>query len=64
MRQTSSATFLLIGDHSQDGTWPSREAAPAAVTTRGEVDRDRTSVSLTSPRAMVVYRPAPSRVRA
>jgi hypothetical protein len=65
MRQTSSATFLLMGDHSQDGTWQShrvvvRASAPASE----DLDADRTSVSLPAPRAMVVYRSAPSRARA
>jgi len=57
MRPDSSATFLLIGDHSQDGTWP----RPARE--RGKPEGDRGSIS-SSIRAKVVYRAGPSRARA
>lgn len=55
MRHDSSFTFVLIGDHSQDGTWPLPAAAPSPL---GKPDWSRTSVS-TSVRARVVYSPPP-----
>ena len=58
MRPDSSFTFLLIGDYSQDGTWPQPAAAPSP---RGKPDWSRTSVS-TGERPKVVYGPpTPSR---
>ena len=51
MRPDSSATFVFIGDYSQDGTWPLPAAAPPP---RGKPDWDRTSVSLSSSHAKVV----------
>jgi len=57
----SSFTFVLIGDHSTDGTWPRPPAAPSP---RGKPDWSRTSVSLSVGGATVVYGTGPSRARA
>ena len=54
----SSFTFVLIGDHSTDGTWPRPSAAPSP---RGKPDWSRTSVSLSVGGTKVVYGPNPSR---
>ena len=56
----SSFTFVFIGDHSQDGTWPRPGAAPSP---RGKPDWSRTSVSLSAFGARVVYGSSSSRPR-
>ncbi|HZN91261.1 MAG TPA: hypothetical protein VFB81_01095 [Myxococcales bacterium] len=52
MRPDSSATFVFIGDYSQDGTWPRPVAAPPSP---GKPDWNRTSVSFSASRAKVTY---------
>jgi hypothetical protein len=61
MRPESSFTFVFIGDHSQDGTWPRPSVAPSPG---GKPDWSRTSVSLSVGGAKVVYGTSPSRARA
>lgn len=63
MRPDSSFTFVFIGDHSQDGTWPRPSAAPSPL---GKPDWSRTSVSLSVGGKKVVYGTGtnPSRARA